>query len=419
MRYREFYNSSTEDSYPFWYKENGAYVYNNALAYYTNMVSYRRMWDVSTPNFRQRSAAGEIINSPMYSVTKLETTKHCHYHGKGHHHLFPSKVVEMDKNGLLPFPASISFVNEGVVDDVMDTWGAFLPSKDLAIAKAWANVDVSEAALLASMGELPETLRWIASLLRRMIRLLKFIKTGGKWALIKSALSKKGAIKAGLSAEDAWMEVRYAIRPLVFEMRQAIEALKAVIDKGTRQTARGYLVDYYSPSDTTGNHSIHQVDFQYRHTEDCFRIMRSGVLYEIENDIDSLLSVWGVGFPLEAIYECTTLSFVLDWFFSVGDTIASWTSNPSLRDLTSWYTEEMVIAYKTEVTSYTIDAGYESNVEDLLEVEPGLSTRRYELKRRVPNPPRSVFPSVKLRLDTWKIIDLAIIGRKLFANLRK
>lgn len=218
------------------------------------------------------------------------------------------------------------------------------------------------------------------------------------------------------SLSNLWLEYRYAMRPLVFEMTQAITALGASVAKGTRQTARGYDEDFTTSSGTwTIDNGLTAVTTgsYYKATRLSFR---AGVLYDIEQDINGILALWGFDQPWETIWELTPFSFIVDWFFNIGDIISGWSEQASLRALGSWVT----IREDTVTTAKALS--FEINTHPLLAsgsimAQQGILTDQTIYTQRVPSPSRPIIPTLNLKLDVSKLIDLATIGRGLYRGL--
>jgi hypothetical protein len=120
------------------------------------------------------------------------------------------------------------------------------------------------------------------------------------------------------------------------------------------------------------------------------------------------------------IWELLPFSFIIDWFFSVGYTLSSWTSNPGLHPLASFLTEEYKITTTDTLSGVTAPAVIGTAVNDGITTQQiGMTKTEQLIKRRIPSPQRAILPHFNLRLDTAKLIDLATIGRNIFSTLRR
>lgn len=441
MRIREFRNSQTTGQLTSdWIPSNNIGTFRG-IDLYTATTSCSRMADVVTEGFRLKRNQGVIINNPMFKeeiISRVDPTIWIH---DGHlgstsiHHVYYNHVNLSIANGAPVLPNISAF--ENLMEDSRT-------AIDLAVTRSWANVDVSDMQILASLGELPETVSWLKSILSRGVlantklkkkverfsigltlarkaasALPKDVRKLENW---KRVLLKKDASKSQVdligSVANAWLEYRYAIRPLVFEMKQCIEAMQSVIKKGTRQTARGKEIRLVDGSfDTTLIRSWpSQVETTVvRTSEKSSTYCRAGVLFEIEESLNTLLAIWGVDQPLESAWELVPFSFIYDWFFSIGDVISSWSISTGLKALASWVTVIYDSFVSKKCTSCMIrNAG--SYVWDPPQVTLGQSYVSIRRKWRVPSPVRPILPSFDLKLNLAKCIDLGTIGRSLLGG---
>lgn len=407
LRKRIFRDDYSQKTYRHWYKRNSSYLIDSQVPY-REYDHYHEYLDVVTPQFKLRSARGEIINSPMMSCEFESYVTPGLASGKGQCSTLDSYTLGM----VIPTPSVYSLGRNPNYDTMLAPYSS---DRDVAIAQSFANVDESEIAALASLGEMPETLRWIASIYLRFNRLLSMLL--GK--RLKKKRKKNGSVIDGVS--DYWLEFRYAIRPLVFEMQQALTALQAAIQKNSRKTARGWNRDIQAPK-TTLEMIESPLEFLWPvvHVQTYQHNYRAGVLYNIESDINGLLSVWGLDQPLEAAWELTRLSFVFDWFFNVGDIISSWSINPSLRVLTNWVVEShsFIDIYYPNGDCSRKNYHCNWNIEFKTDQRPAAEFR-LRITRRIPLADRPLMPTVRIKLDALKLIDLAFIGRQLLMALIK
>jgi KaiC/GvpD/RAD55 family RecA-like ATPase len=319
---------------------------------------------------------------------------------------------------LLPFPLQATSID-------WDHWDLYVldeyqDERDIAISKAWANVDISSIQALASLGELPETLHWMASLMKRMISILRAFTQ--KRILIEA----RKLLRSGTSVIDAmselWLEMRYAVRPLIFDMNQAMEAWNFVLEKSDRFTARGFHRLAQTTSTDTFDVSYWSIPFAgiVSRVQTTSANFRAGVLFTVDHNLSEFRSVWGLDQPFETIWELIPFSFIIDWFFSVGHVISSWTANPGLYPLTSFVTEEHSISIIDTLAGITPTTYYVDGVHctDVRTVQIATASVLQVTKRRIPTPGRSILPTFNLNLDTAKLIDLATIGRNLYSALR-
>jgi hypothetical protein len=416
MRYREKVNSTEYDTYrKYVYDSEGYPGWDVDIEVeYLSCQSYVAMLDVITPNWKRLISEGKILNNPLLQISNITTFRPVLFTAEGYQDSDCVRICHMESGSSLPatLPTSLdwNYWNDYTLD-------AYSDDRDIALGKAWAGVDISEMQVLASLGEMPETVRWMTSLVGRMLGIIRAF-TAKKLSIEASKFFRSG--KSMIDAmSELWLEFRYAVRPLVYDMHQAVSALKHVVDKSLRFTSRGY---HRSSTIETSTYvasvegSFESIVSRKRETKADFR---AGVLYSIDSDINGLMSVWGLDRPFEMIWELTPFSFIIDWFFSVGDVLQSWTFNPGLNPLASWITEQITeittdsatgVAVKDDASNYRFTTGFIS--AEL--TQAGSTVQSVVTKRRIPSPQRSILPHFNLNLNTAKIIDLTSIGRDLF-----
>lgn len=364
--------------------------------------------DVNTPNFHARMKRGEIINNPLSIITTVasETPRNItqsfgqYDDGSncGYHYIQYGQRAASAKLGSATDPDSYLAQPDINVESL----------KSQAVMQAHANIEQSKAMILSTLGEAEETIRFIASTLARLVKIYKAIRRLDVRAL-KGELSPK-------ELADRYMEYRYAIRPMIFDVSNMLEAIASMkSDSPRRQTYRSRKVE-------SDNNSIGVTDWpttsnwiQYSYTASTHRevIASAGILTDIE--IVSNLNIWGLDSIVESAWDLTPFSFIVDWFFNVGTTLAAWTPEAGVKDLASWVTvEDTVTSVKTLVSARPLgdpDHDYESVSESGGSIH--LMRKSYT---RTPNPSRSIFPSFTLNLNALKLLDLAIILKKIMAS---
>lgn len=140
--------------------------------------------------------------------------------------------------------------------------------------------------------------------------------------------------------------------------------------------------------------------------------VRAGVLVRAE--IASKLAIWGLTHPLETVWELVPFSFIADWFFNIGQTLASWTPEVGVLPLSSWST-----VTQTSTRSLRISNARITNYNPAIPVNVWYNARPITMsyttisKVRTAAAKRSMLPTYKVRLNSFKLLDLAIIIRKL------
>lgn len=279
---------------------------------------------------------------------------------------------------------------------------------DIATAKAYSKIGEDEVAGLVVLAEGEKTIRSLISIGSRLYRILKRLRKHQYWALRRELTPKELA--------DRWMEGRYAIRPLVYDMIGLMKAYKKTV------------FPYLQRRTYRGGHTLqaeNSLVASARYTAGSYRLWvtkkvtrgvsaRSGVLCAV--DEVSRVMIYGLDKPFEAIWELIPFSFVVDWFLTVGATIGSWTPKIGFKNLASWVT--VVDTVETTTRTHHVEDLYVPNQYTMvreLGFYGGANDTTVIVKRRVANPSRAVLPSWNLRLDGAKLLDLVLILRKFFS----
>lgn len=370
-------------------------------------TKYRKtMWDNPTPNFKARSARGEVINSRMescyeqfHSPTVSWTDYITYRYGTAPNYYY------WGHNWTGTVPIGNDLVNGG------NWYYPSQPSIDAsiiseALTEAWSRVSVNEAQVLVQMAESEKTVRSLISILRRVTTIIRAVEGLRVKELLRQIKPKELA--------NRYMELRYALRPLFYDAKGLIAVLRGDVTP-ERQTFRAHRARLSAVNES--NVICYQNDYDlFRGTTHAERSLevRSGVLTSLETI--TCLDKWGFGEPIQAMWELIPFSFIIDWFFNVGKTIASWTPSASLKALASWnvvtdttFLASTVVSGERKYTGY-----YSSNLN-----KAGTYSKTIICKYRVPTPDRPILPQFKMNLTWWKTLDLGIILQQIAKSIGK
>lgn len=359
--------------------------------------------DVVTPNFKQRIAAGEIINNPFHSL-RVKTR-----HPKPTYHSHRGLGLTVRDSYAWFGQLALANANRAPLmtyDNFPNAATKTAEVKDAAVQEAYANIDSSEILALATIAESRKTVDFFFDVLRRVYRI----------ALAARRLNVK-AIANELSPKelaDRYMELRYAVRPLIYDATGLIAALEKDTRSINRQTARGYASATESTSDTITDHtSTWACIADHQRTATYTVSARAGVLSHVEIN---QLQVFGVDQLLETGWELLPFSFIVDWFVNVGQAISAITPQAGMTQLASWVTTRSEFKSSNRLVNIrsTINpADYPGGISiswsgqeygaDLLEIT------------RDVDPQLNVWPQFELKLDTFKILDLGLICRQVLS----
>lgn len=379
---------------------------------YRDHSSTETFLDVVTPNFEKRRDHGEVINNPMVKTLSQSTKTSISMDNEIAYWKYLTcsgtaiKVLRTDGSRQIGTLSPDSIFLAGTYPPTPSVDETVV--REIAVTAAWANVSSADINAYATMAESGETIQSFKSIAGRIIKTVNQLRKGNLKAVWKQFTPKQLA--------DRWMEGRYAVRPLVYDIHGVVAALQPLVRRSERHVFRGgnsatetssvVTTTYYPTSwyRVWGNFSTSRTI-----------TARSGVLTAILET--SQVSKWGLDQPLEALWELVPYSFICDWFFNVGKVLASWTPNTGLKSLASWVTVDNTVLNMKSINR--VDDVYvwtPSTWSRHIAIAGGACTTTATVRSRVINPCRSLVPHLTVRLDAAKLLDLVIIGKKLLSS---
>lgn len=322
----------------------------------SSVVSKDVMVDVVTKDFKRLSAAGGIVNSPM-----TRNVENCTVH--------ESQGAIRDTDGVLftltgkwrPRRAFSPMEHAKILEKVEQL-------ESLAITGAYAKVGQPDVAVLTELAELKETLSFLASPVKQMVKLTqrfsRYLDTvrriyerdavrRAKWEKLPAHIKARrtpppppkiptftvGRWK-GTDVASAWLAYRYGLMPLIYTFQDVEQLLKKRLEGSPlRATARSTESDYVDLTfETVSSYPWGTVYYQLtdKALGSCKVTVRAGVLYEVDATLLTQLGVRWNRVPM-ALYEAIPLSFVSDWFHNGADVYNALTAEvKSGKILTAW-----------------------------------------------------------------------------------
>lgn len=366
-------------------------------SYYAGEVATSRhtksMYDVVTPNFRKRSAEGEIINSPMYRTEE-----------KFDYPLIDYKYSDKYGNELY------AAVQLPVVPTRLDSSESiFTNNYNNAITDAYANISANEGNTLLWIGEAKETVSMCFDIGKGLRALYEKTKKQRKeWAKGKLTIEAQ---------QQLTLQILYGLLPLEQQIADFMEGLFRIKQADSRQTARGLRVQQKNASYTFTNPDYYPdpmvgVGYMAIVEESFDVVVRAGVLYEIDiSDTPWISVILDPKSVVSTAYALARLSFVWDWFINVGGTLAAWSPSMGVNELSAWVTVEerhiQTVKYVPPITlkpfrAYPTGGGY---------------TRILTKKWRKPinRSDLAIIPRLDVNLDVEKLLAMVL----LFAKIKK
>lgn len=364
----------------------------------------RTMSDIVVPQFRRRSAEGEVFFNPM-SSTRAEFTSNSDsgvvrqvtpawaagqtYRAGGDYlsYLLGGSSTPVSK---IPEPVRLASlpVDAAVIE---------------ACTKAAARP--SDASLLVTIAETQKTLRMLPGALHSWRGFLQRLNTVGprNWdELGRNTLRQLKAHERMLT--EFWLQARFGLRPLVMDTLGALKAVQRVYDdKLVRQTARGHAT--FSVSDVVSDFYGGLQQRSYTRTTRNEVSVRAMSLWEGGLYLGDQLGLSARNVP-EAVIDLTRFSFVVNWLVNVNDFARSLGSafDSGFRTLGGCH---VVTVSNSTVWQFT---GSDTTSDPTYEVASdasGIATAVREERWRVPG---LKAPKLALRADPYRFLtDLRLL----------
>lgn len=380
--------------------------------------------DVVHGNFQRRSARGDIVSGPF---TRTYDSRSWHPVPVNQEYVYTYVVWNWGMPEVMT--SGIGWAGSVPAQVLMQTQGAnyayteptLFPVSDTLLGDMADKAHIScKAGVSDSAVNLGENL----SEFRQTVDLLKKIAVfSGKVGSVVDSRAKiatlkptKGNIRA---ATDAWLSYRYGLRPLVGELTGLLEYLTSAY--APRYTSRATEIHY---DREIGDESVHWIPgdlpsgYVFRQaTKDLKVVVTSGAMYAFENrDAERLMAfgwndLWTLG------WELVPYSFVIDWFFRVGDWLKAFAPTVGVSVLNRWTTTVI----ENRVTESLRFADTESSANTLINrstTSNGYFERVWKQTHREIHSrwvlPR--LPVTDVSLDVSKLIDTQALLMRLHAS---
>jgi len=363
---------------------------NSARSY-----TFEEMRDIVTPRFRQRVAAGEIINNPYvhtwYSWTQPDVD------WKGTKPSACPSVVYKDYR--------FNGVSYAPVGDILPLSNALLQAAYTeASTKARANLNESIVPGLVILGELRETINLFKNPLGGLTKIIGKTHKSGK---PKKAQTARSLYE---QAKNSWLTARYGWRPFLLSIEDIMEA--TVERKRKRITARASASGTSTESDTLSKSVMSHIgSICVREASHTYSV-RAGILASVESDANYTAGIRLRDIP-SAAWELIPYSFVADWFFNIGDFVEAVIPSGNVQILAEWLTSD-VISHQTETITPGQYSDYTGKPTSPISV---VSYYRVRSRTTALPAPGITFKSKSiaglLSLSDWRVLDtLALLSGK-------
>lgn len=342
--------------------------------------SKNETWDVVSPRYFSRRRKGEIIINPYTNrkVTYFNSVNGISYESVGGE---PCKQLTTN-NG----PRLTRLLKRLPPIDVIPH-DEKARAIDLAVTKAFGNVNASEAEIFVFLAELTRTYRLLRQPYDNLLTMFKKIMRDKR----RHPDRRKRALTLLQYLSREWLKYRYGVMPLLFEIQGVQKALEADLERKLH-TARGRHVietekTFPVSQRTWGNFTTHWQDTSIHQFE-----VKAGILFRLNVTTPDLLGMNLRSVP-SAVWEVIPFSFVVDWFFNVQSFIQAYSPTPGV-DVLGKYLVTTDMVNTTRVVLGTTNNSPET--VNLLRQDTGQEHVVSRVKTRVTELPR---PSLTRKIN--------------------
>jgi len=347
--------------------------------------TYEYMGDTITPNFKQRQGKEFIVN-PCFSSKIRFALKPS---GAHKWELVLNKVLSTNTISfnfqLVPTGYAIGLPAPAYSDILAKCGQANADDAASTFANAFAKVQAGEAELLTIAAESGKTINYLNNRIRSLAGMLIHFK--------------RSALKLDIDAiADLWLEVRYAIRPLLYDIQNVSSALS----KGSLDTVRTFRASDKDQNSSSHTYSSYYsgTTFNVEYTVTNIDTYTAGVYTRLKYDLPEVHTFGLLNFTQTA-WELVPFSFIVDWFINVSAFLASINPNPIYEVETGFSTNKRLSYVVGTITATRSGKDPE---------QKNFSFVRQTYSRKETASP-SLF-NIDVELNVPKLVDLLALARR-------
>jgi hypothetical protein len=389
-------------------------------------------WTVDTtdPNYWWRRRHGQIVNNSYQNVkTEIHQTV-CDA---------TFSRYQLDSNGVVVSGNDTTYYNypaEWFSQNLLDLGVPVINTAylgDICVSKLHARLSAAPMQLLVSLGELKQTVSLCGALLSKAAQAGKFLQKtfrsnafrnqnrdtvmrilNNPKSLLGSGLKagSKTLFKAAKPASKQWLQYRYGIRQLYYDYSSAAKALRS-LNKPQRVRYTVNESDTDSASDEISGLAWYEManSKSYR-TATRSVFCSAGAIVRPKTNVGQI-QAFGLDEIMQAAWDLTTFSFIVDWFINIGDKIAALNPSLDIEVLATWL-KTTEVDLNSGYTTWDIKPATSYEVYGIqgLEIE---MTKKTKTTTRVANPVMNPIPNWDINLNVGRITDLlAILRTRMF-----
>lgn len=388
-------------------------------ATFVSKIHTKAMTDVSTPTFRKISQSGGIVLSPMSSNDSLVEAEVRNV-GPGEvmrHHDFVSYTQNSTNTRYncgttqrYDFDSKVYGIPLSAIDEIVGKVYPDLMDRQSAINSAFDAVSAGEFDLPVFLLESRQSFSSVVAAIIRISRIISDIKhfrfsslAPESWR--KYILTRDRGQDTSTILLDAWLEARYAWRPLISDIQSAMKYFSNDRSKVQRRTFRGYDV---SDEDSSTTYSVvtttdqgHTITVNASENFNVLQNARAGVVVDITSTLAGARSL-GLLDIAGAAWEIVPWSFVIDWVVNIKGILSGLNPQAGL-DQRGSYCSVQCITTGTGTFDCVAPWGTASGLWLI---------RRRVLKDRTIDVSRSFLPIMDINFDIPKLVDaIALLWR--------
>jgi hypothetical protein len=385
-------------------------------------VSY--MKDEVAPGFAKKRRQGQIVMNDMESERHILEYPRSYYNARNYTYDIGGSLIS-DVGAYLSEDVSGAehvgprfFVNRstGEKGSLMASLPSpSMPTADQVLTKAVANAAETDALALVTMAEAKKTVASIKAASNVYHRIYQYMSR-----LKKSDFTPSGALRHVGTGLAIWLEVRYGLLPLYYEIGGYANIARNIGKKNrTRFTSRAegqVTVDPVVEDSVSTFYTERKTTKRVRR-----RWIQAGILVEpVAQNVEAITSL-GIDRVASSAWELVPFSFICDWFFNTSQVIAAHEGRFTMRDLGTWVTTIETVISEFSLTTQGrdwVDMGPQRRYVGVYNRE--FSCREeYRFTVRKANPKVPLLPSFQLRLDWKKCLDLAAISGQVLSGIAR
>lgn len=382
----------------------------------TGDLHSRLTQDTPTPLYKARVAAGELFSKDFLSSNvDVAGPKDPVV---GFNVLLRPKInlglVKMSTARAICTPSNWEYMNTGAMVSQVLTKCNMSPlydpsSYEWAVKQTSLSADLNSgiSSVLVSAAELPKTIKMI----NRAVTLLRhpFVDARKELRVTRTQMRTPAGRKAILNrAESNWLEGRYGWRPFIYDVMSWVEAGKSKYSerrtvKDALGARKGSFTEYLNATSTGIPPLTRKREWTVDWVASCGQTADFGI------NLSQFARTWGALDVVGTAWDLVKLSFVIDWFLNLGDTLKALQVFALVDERIGWNKVQSVAQCKTSWTYPDLGTYGDREVNYLLNLPQPPTIERIKLTKRIAVTSFLPILGASFNVDCAKTLDLLAI----------